>query len=92
MADIRVSPDRLREVASQLDAQSASVEEGMQAMIHTVNNLAGEWTGLAQVDYANLFNQQVPQMQARLRELLANLSGEMRRIANVFEATDQSVI
>jgi len=92
MADIRVSPDRLREVASQLDAQSASVEEGMQAMIHTVNNLAGEWTGLAQVDYANLFNQQVPQMQARLRELLANLSGEMRRIANVFEATDQSVM
>lgn len=92
MADIRVSPDRLRQVASQLDAQSASVEEGLQAMVHTVNDLAGEWTGLAQVDYANLFNEQVPQMQARLRELLANLSGEMRRIANAFEATDQSVI
>lgn len=92
MADIRVSPDRLRQVAAQLDAQSASVEEGLQAMIHTVNDLAGEWTGLAQVDYAALFNEQVPQMQARLRELLANLNGEMRRIANVFEATDQSVI
>lgn len=92
MTEIRVTPERLRQVAALLEAQRAEAEEILGAMIRAVNDLAGEWTGLAQIDYAHLFNEQVPLMQTRLRELLENLSSEMRRIADTFEAADRNVI
>ena len=92
MAEIRVSPERLRSAAATLDSQKSQADETLSTMIRTVNDLAGEWTGMAQIDYANLFNEQVPSMQTQLRDLLENLINEMRRIADVFEETDASVI
>ena len=92
MVDIRVSPDRLRSVASTLDNNRQEVDSILNNMINTVNSLQGEWSGLAQVDYANLFNQQVPTMRTNLTELLQNLVQDLRRIADVFEQTDQTVI
>jgi len=92
MVDIRVSPERLRSSASTLETNKGQVEETLSTMIRTVNDLAGEWTGLAQVDYANLFNEQVPQIQNQLRDILERLISELRRIADVFEETDRGVI
>jgi WXG100 family type VII secretion target len=92
MAEIRVSPDRLRSSASTLETHKAQADDTLSTMIRTVNDLAGEWTGMAQVDYANLFNENVPQMQTQLRDILENLISELRRIADVFEQTDRDVI
>jgi WXG100 family type VII secretion target len=91
MAEIRVSPDRLRSSASTLETHKAQADDTLSTMIRTVNDLAGEWTGMAQVDYANLFNENVPQMQTQLRDILENLISELRRIADVFEQTDRDV-
>jgi WXG100 family type VII secretion target len=92
MVEIRVSPERLRSVASTLDSNRQEVDSVLNNMISTVNNLQGEWTGLAQVDYANIFNEQVPQMRTQLNEILENLNNELRRIADTFEETDRGVI
>ncbi len=92
MVEIRVSPERLRSVASTLETNKTQADETLNTMIRTVNELSGEWTGMAQVDYANLFNDQVPRIQANLREILENLIRELRRIADVFEETDRGVI
>ncbi len=92
MVDIRVSPERLRNVASTLDSNRQEVDSMLQNMINTINNLQGEWTGLAQVDYANMFNDQVPTMKTNLAELLENLTQALRRIADEFERVDQQVI
>jgi WXG100 family type VII secretion target len=92
MVEIRVSPERLRSVASSLENYKGQADDTLSTMVRTVNDLSGEWTGLAQVDYANLFNEQVPQMQNNLREILENLISELRRIADVFEETDRGVI
>lgn len=92
MVEIRVSPERLRSTASQLDSNRQEVDSVLNNMITTVTNLQGEWTGLAQVDYANIFNEQVPQMRTQLNEILENLNNELRRIADVFEETDRGVI
>lgn len=92
MVEIRVSPERLRSVASALEANKTQADETLNTMIRTVNELSGEWTGMAQVDYANLFNDQVPRIQTNLRDILENLIRELRRIADVFEETDRGVI
>lgn len=92
MADIRVSPERLRSVASTLEGNRQEVDGLLSNMINTVNNLQGEWTGMAQIDYANLFNEQVPTMRTNLAEILENLNQALRRIADEFERVDQQVI
>lgn len=92
MVDIRVSPERLRSVAGSLETNKGQADETLNTMIRMVSDLSGEWTGLAQVDYANLFNEQVPQMQNQLRDILDNLIRELRHIADVFEETDRGVI
>lgn len=92
MVDIRVSPERLRSVAGQLDSQRGDIDTQLNNMKNTVNNLSGEWTGMAQVDYTQIFNDEVPQMQMRLNEILERLTSELRRIAQTFEDTDANVI
>ena len=92
MAEIRVSPERLRSVASTLDSQRQEADSILNNMINTVNSLQGEWTGMAQIDYANLFNDRVPAMRSNLNEILENLIQALRRIADEFERVDQQVI
>lgn len=92
MVEIRVSPERLRSVASQLDRNRQEADQILATMIQTVNNLGGEWSGLAQVDYANLFNERVPAMRTNLNEVLENLIQALRHIADEFERVDQQVI
>lgn len=92
MTNIRVSPEQLRTAASTLETQKGEAEGTLNQMLQTVNNLSGEWTGLAQVDYAQRFNEDVPKMQANLRELIEDLIRELRRIADVFEQTDRDVV
>jgi len=92
MVNIRVSPERLRSVASTLESNRQEVDSMLSNMVNTVNNLQGEWTGLAQVDYANMFNEQVPKMRTNLAEILENLNQALRRIADEFERVDQDVI
>lgn len=92
MVDIRVSPDRLREVAGSLDAQREEIIGALSNTITTVQGLQGEWQGMAQVDYAQIFDTEVPPMRDRVGQILESLSNEMRRIAQVFEETDQQVV
>jgi WXG100 family type VII secretion target len=92
MVEIRVPPERLRSAASALDSQQQEIDSVLQNMVTTVNNLQGEWTGLAQVDYAQSFNDQVPVMRMRLDETLEHLVSDLRRIADEFERVDQQLV
>ncbi|OQA21916.1 MAG: hypothetical protein BWY63_01077 [Chloroflexi bacterium ADurb.Bin360] len=92
MVEIRVSPERLESVASSLNTDKEQALTTLRSMISTVQNLQGEWTGLAQVDYARLFEEQVPRMQTQLEETLTLLINEMKRIAQVFRETDAGVL
>lgn len=92
MVDIRVSPEQLRTTASTLETQKGEADGMLSKVLQTVNDLSGDWSGLAQVDYANRVNDEVPRMQASLNELLDELIRELRRIADVFEETDRAVV
>lgn len=92
MVEIRVSPERLRSVASQLDRNRQEAVQILETMIQTVNSLGGEWSGLAQVDYANLFNERVPAMRTNLNEVLENLIQALRHIADEFERVDRDAV
>ncbi len=92
MAEIRVSPEQLRSVAAQLDSYQQEVDGLLNNATGAIHNLQGEWLGMAQIDYTQVFDNEVPVMRARFVEILAGLSNELRRIAQVFEETDQQVV
>ncbi len=92
MVDIRVSPERLRSVANTLEAQRQEIDSAFQRSRSEVDGLRGEWTGMAQVDYAQDFDQVVPSTQQQINELFENLITDMKRIADEFERVDQEVI
>ena len=92
MVDIRVSPERLREAARTLDTQREEIIGMLGQTVATVQSLQGDWTGMAQMDYTQIFENEVPPMRDRVAEILENLAHQMRHIAQVFEETDQGVI
>jgi len=92
MVEIRVSPERLRSTASDLDRQRAEIDSTFANMRGMISNLSGEWAGMAQIDYTQMFEDEVPQMQTRINEILENLMQALRRIADEFERVDQDVI
>ena len=92
MAEIRVSPDQLRTAAAQLDRHRQEVDGVLNAAVGTVHSLQGEWLGMAQIDYTQIFDNEVPVMRARVVEILEGLAQELRRIAQVFEETDRAVV
>ncbi|MGD1996350.1 MAG: WXG100 family type VII secretion target [Anaerolineae bacterium] len=92
MAEIRVSPEQLRSVATQLDTHREEVDGVLTNAINTIHTLEGEWVGMAQIDYTQIFDNEVPVMRTRVAEILENLSRELRRIAQTFEEVDQQVV
>lgn len=92
MVEIRVPVERLREVSKSLETRRHEADSLLQSALSLVDGLYGEWSGLAQVDYAQMFNDQVPPMRARFNEIVERLASELHRIADVFEETDQNVL
>jgi WXG100 family type VII secretion target len=92
MVEIRVSPERLRNVASQLDNQRTEIDSTLTRMRGEIDNLSGEWSGLAQLDYAQMFDSEVPRMQTQINEILEELTQALRKVATDFERTDQETI
>ena len=92
MVNIRVSPEQLRSVATSLDGQYQEISNVLRNIVATVDGLQSEWTGLAQVDYAQTFHDQVPSMQTRLAETMEHLINDLRHIADEFERADQTAV
>jgi WXG100 family type VII secretion target len=92
MPEIRISPEQLRGVATQLDSHRQEADGLLASATTIVHNLQGEWRGMAQIDYTQIFDDEVPVMRARVAEILNGLANELRRIAQTFEEVDQQVV
>jgi len=90
--EIRIHPDHLRTVASQLSHQSEEIQALLENMLRTVGGLSIGWAGLAWNAYLDCFQTEVPRMQDSLRETLTGLIQDLRRIADEFERTDQGTV
>ena len=92
MPNIRVNPDELRNVASQLESGASELTGLLDRLIAQVNNLNGQWEGMAQVQYNDRFQQEVPQMKTKTDEILTNLAQMLRKAAEVLEQADQNAV
>ncbi len=92
MARILVPPEELKATARTMANYGQQVDDSLQKMIDLVNNLEGQWEGVAQNKYYNEFNEQVPQSKMRIAEIVEGLATSMKRIAEEFEKVDQNLM
>ncbi|MGD1994248.1 MAG: WXG100 family type VII secretion target [Anaerolineae bacterium] len=91
MTQIVVSPERLEAVASTFDSQKSETETILSALQSTMEGLDADWDGVAQSKFYAQWNEMLPRM-TQFTQLLGEIAGELRRIAQVFRETDQQVI
>ncbi len=91
MTQIVVSPERLEAVARTFDAKRSEVENIVNTLRSTMNNLDAEWDGVAQNKFYSQWNEMIPKM-TQFTSLLSEIDSELRRIAQVFRETDERVI
>jgi len=88
MARIKVTPEQVRQVASQF-AQSASQSEEMVARLtNAINSMQPEWEGMTSQRFYSDFQQWSAQMK-QFTELLKSINQQLNQIADRFAAADQ---
>lgn len=90
MSEIRVSPEQLRQVASQF--KSAGLQSGEMAaqLTGTVHGMEGEWAGVSK----DQFFQEYQQWERVMREyinLLDRIGQQLEQVAQRFEEADRAV-
>lgn len=88
MARIRITPEQVRQVASQF-AQAASQSEDMVGRLtNAVNGMQPEWEGMTSQRFYGDFQQWSAQMRQFI-ELLKGINTQLNQIADRFAAADQ---
>jgi WXG100 family type VII secretion target len=87
---IKVSPEQLAGVASQLRGGSSSIEGTLGQLAGNVAPLGTDWAGVAQVRFQQLWDQwQTASRQ--LQQALAEIAVLMQGASADYEANEQSV-
>jgi WXG100 family type VII secretion target len=88
MAKIQITPEQVRQVASQF-AQSASQSQDMVSRLtNAVNSMQPEWAGMTSQRFYSDFQQWSTQM-TKFVELLNSVNTQLNQIADRFATADQ---
>lgn len=90
MANIRISPDQVRNVANQFRQKSNDSATMASQLQSAVNGMESQWEGMAKQRFYSDFAQWNQQMQ-KYAELLSNIGAELDKIATTIETTDQQL-
>jgi len=90
MARIKISPEQVRQVASQFRSKSQESGTMAQQLSSAVKGMEAEWEGMAAQRFYGDFTQWQQQMNKYV-ELLAGIGTELDRIANTIEQADQQL-
>ena len=91
MTNIVVAPERLESVASTFEAKKSETESIIQSLRSTMTELDAELDGVAQNKFYAEWNEMLPKMN-QFTELLAEISTELRHIAQVFREADEQAV
>jgi 6 kDa early secretory antigenic target len=85
---IRVTPEQLASVASQLNAGAGSIEGILSQLAGNVAPLGSDWAGVAQGRFLQLWDQWQTSSK-QLQQALAEIAVLMQRASGAYEATEQ---
>lgn len=91
MADqIRITPDMMRQRASEYANQSEAVGQVISTMDSLLAQLQDEWEGASSRSYAEKYNELKPGF-VKAQELIMEISTALNKTASIIEETDASI-
>ncbi len=87
---IRMTPETMRQRASQTDKNAQSMQELINAMDKLLTTLKGEWEGDAMRGYEDRYNKIKPSFK-NAKELLDEIANNLRATAKIVEETDKNI-
>lgn len=89
MTRIKITPEQIRQVASEFKGASNQSQEMVSRLSSTINGISPDWEGMTKERFYNEF-QQWQQSMRQFVELLQNIGQQMDAIATRFEQTDRA--
>ena len=87
---IRMTPDTMRQRASQTDKNANAMQDLINSMDKLLSTLKGEWEGDAMRGYEDRYNKIKPSFK-NAKELLDEIANNLRATAQIVEETDRSI-
>lgn len=87
---IRMTPETMRQRASQTDRQAQTVQDVISAMDKLLTTLKSEWEGDAVKGYEDRYNKIKPAFK-NAKELLDEIANNLRATAQIVEDTDKRI-
>jgi ESAT-6 family protein len=87
---IRVTPEQLASVASQLNGGASSIDGILSQLAGNVAPLGSDWAGVAQGRFLQLWEQWQTSSK-QLHQALAEIAVLMQRAAGAYESNEQQI-
>ncbi len=92
MAQIRITPEELREAANVLDSVREAISEQVNVAENKVNEVTNNWEGAAQSTFVESFtSNMLPMLKNDFPSVLEGLSAQLTGAADAIESADQEV-
>lgn len=91
MANIRISPDTMRERAGQYRNEAQEVGQVISNMDNLLNNLQSEWEGEASQSYANRYFSELKPNFQKAQEMINEIASALDKTAAEMEEMDNRI-
>ena len=91
MAQIRITPEELREGASFLLQKMEAVIDEVNEIKSKVDAVASEWEGSAQNSFVAAFESMLPTLQKDFPEIIEGISNQLTVAADTLEEADNQI-
>ncbi len=92
MAQIRITPEELRDAADFLDSSREEISEKINSVDQKVTEVANNWEGAAQSSFIDGFtNDMLPLLKNDFPSILEGIAAQLRGAADAIETADSEV-
>lgn len=92
MAQIRITPEELRDGADFLEQRLEAINSEVSALKAKIDEVAGNWEGAAQSSFIETFtNNMYPVLNDTLPEVITGIVTQLDSAANTIEQTDEEI-
>lgn len=92
MAQIRITPEQLREASQFLSARLESINSEVQQLKSKIDEVTAEWEGAAQSAFVTSFEEQMyPILRDTLPEVVEGICTELESASDTLEDVDMQI-
>ncbi len=92
MAQIRITPQELRDTASFIAKKKETVIQEVQALHTRINDMTANWEGAAQSAFVEIFEKDLyPILIEKVPQVLEGIECQTKGVADAIEETDNQI-